>query len=94
MPVIKRVLVHLHAEGQPVTTEWQEIPYSSQKEMVRPFRNSRLAATDWTQLPDVPEATRLKWQAYRQALRDMPENTPDDVAFENEADLPWPQMPE
>lgn len=35
-------------------------------------RNARLAACDWTQLPDVPLAPgmRAKWAAYRQALRD------------------------
>jgi len=35
-------------------------------------RNALLAACDWTQLPDVPldAATKAKWSAYRQALRD------------------------
>jgi len=36
-------------------------------------RNKRLTETDWTQLPDVPEATRLKWLTYRQQLRDITE---------------------
>lgn len=39
---------------------------------VRARRATALAATDWTQLPDVPEATRVLWQPYRQALRDVP----------------------
>jgi len=39
---------------------------------VREERDVRLAMTDWTQMPDVPEATKLKWSAYRQALRDVP----------------------
>jgi hypothetical protein len=30
-----------------------------------------LAESDWTQLPDVAEATRLAWRPYRQALRDI-----------------------
>ena len=34
-------------------------------------RHQLLSASDWTQLPDVPEATRLAWQDYRQALRDI-----------------------
>ena len=36
------------------------------------FRRDRLLAEcDWTQLPDVPDATKTKWQRYRQALRDI-----------------------
>lgn len=38
---------------------------------VRAERDARLAATDWTQLPDVPMSTREAWAAYRQALRDV-----------------------
>lgn len=38
----------------------------------RSERDTLLLATDWTQLPDVPEATRSRWTAYRQALRDLP----------------------
>lgn len=40
---------------------------------VRTERNARLAATDWTQLPDVPEVTKEKWAVHRQALRDVTE---------------------
>lgn len=34
-------------------------------------RRSRLASSDWTQLPDVPLTTRNAWAEYRQALRDI-----------------------
>ena len=34
-------------------------------------RNQLLAASDWTQLPDVPLTTKESWAAYRQALRDI-----------------------
>jgi hypothetical protein len=37
----------------------------------RDERSRRLAASDWTQLADVPEMTRKLWAPYRQALRDM-----------------------
>ena len=40
-------------------------------EDVRAQRDALLAETDWTQLPDVPAATKAKWQAYRKALRDV-----------------------
>ena len=42
---------------------------------VEAFRSKRghiLKTTDWTQLQDVPEATRKKWAVYRQKLRDLP----------------------
>jgi hypothetical protein len=40
---------------------------------VRGLRDRLLAESDWTQLPDVPLPTRDAWSAYRQALRDLPE---------------------
>lgn len=42
---------------------------------VRSKRDSLLKKTDWTQLPDVPEETKLLWAEYRQALRDVPEQS-------------------
>lgn len=38
---------------------------------VRAERDRLIAATDWTQLPDVPLGTRDAWATYRQALRDI-----------------------
>ncbi len=40
---------------------------------IREQRDQKLRATDWTQLPDVPAATRAAYLAYRQALRDLTE---------------------
>lgn len=37
----------------------------------RAKRQQLLAASDWTQLPDVPLATKEAWATYRQALRDI-----------------------
>lgn len=54
---------------------------------VRVRRNALLAASDWTQLPDVPEATQLAWRNYRQALRDVPEQG-------DPAAVIWPDAPE
>lgn len=34
-------------------------------------RSQLLAQCDWTQLPDVPLATKTAWVVYRQALRDI-----------------------
>lgn len=53
---------------------------------VRKERDRRLSATDWTQLPDVPIATKEAWAAYRQALRDITEQ-PDPF------NIVWPTPP-
>jgi hypothetical protein len=37
----------------------------------RANRDALFSACDWTQCRDIPEATALKWQPYRQALRDI-----------------------
>lgn len=47
----------------------------------RARRDALLLACDWTQLPDVPLATKQAWAAYRQALRDIT-NQPDPLAIE------------
>jgi len=55
---------------------------------VRAMRDAILATTDWTQMPDVPQATKDKYITYRQALRDVPSQAgfPLNVA--------WPTKPE
>ena len=42
---------------------------------LREQRNARLAASDWTQTPDAPTANDAAWKVYRQALRDLPQQT-------------------
>ena len=41
---------------------------------MRKIRDSLLAASDWTQMPDSPltDDERAAWATYRQALRDAP----------------------
>jgi len=39
---------------------------------VRAERNTKLAATDWTQGADIPQAIKDKYAPYRQTLRDVP----------------------
>ena len=62
-------------------------PEEEVAEIARAERNRLLAATDWTQLPDVPEGTRLLWADYRQALRDIT----DQPGFPYE--ITWPTAP-
>lgn len=42
-------------------------------------RNTKLKASDWTQMADAPltEEQKQSWRTYRQALRDLPANTVD-----------------
>ena len=56
-------------------------------QVLRDERNLKLAETDWTQMPDVPEEIKTAWQVYRQALRDIPEN------YSNIAEVVWPTKP-
>lgn len=54
---------------------------------LRAERHSRLAACDWTQVPDAP-VDRAAWAAYRQKLRDLPANTADP------RNVIWPTPPQ
>ncbi|HEK0270620.1 tail fiber assembly protein [Pseudomonas aeruginosa] len=58
-------------------------------ELIRAERDRRIAATDYTQMPDSPLTAeqRQAFAAYRQALRDIPQDhdSPDAVA--------WPDVP-
>ncbi|RHZ91526.1 hypothetical protein D1122_21100 [Cereibacter sphaeroides] len=56
-----------------------------QAERARAERDRRLAETDWRTAPDRPDAAA--WAAYRQALRDVPEQP----GFP--AEIFWPEPP-
>ena len=70
-------------------------------ESIRRERNNRLAATDYFSLNDVTLTDSMK--SYRAALRDLPANTSDPVAFQTQWDEfvagkdgvsdPWPTKP-
>ena len=81
--------IEQYAEAAPVPSVPE--PTEEQQEMqIRAQRNSLLTLCDWTQLPDAPLTAEQKqeWAEYRQALRDVPEQTgfPDAVI--------WPSTPE
>ena len=71
---------------------WEDLSWVIKPDILdsiyRTKREELLLSSDWTQLPDVPEATKLKYQSYRQQLRDitLQENYPVDVV--------WPTIPE
>lgn len=54
--------------------------------MLRQRRNAILLSTDWTQLPDVAKDIRQAYLTYRQALRDLPQNTEDPL------NPVWPEL--
>jgi|DEB19_MinimDraft_3_1074340.scaffolds.fasta_scaffold177180_2 hypothetical protein len=52
-------------------------PSGSKLEVVRLFRNTLLASSDWTQLSDVT-VDKQAWATYRQQLRDMTNGLTED----------------
>ena len=59
---------------------------TEQANSVRADRNKRLTDTDWTQVDDAP-VDKAAWATYRQALRDVPNQT----GFP--WDITWPTTP-
>lgn len=63
------------AAGEARATEIPEtLLLTIKAEQMKTERSQRLRATDWTQMPDAPitSAEKVAYQAYRQALRDLP----------------------
>jgi len=76
-------------DEKPVATieELEAVKLELDKGYVRGKRNSLLAESDWTQNRDVVLSNDTEWKKYRQALRDLPENTTDWT------NPPWPTKP-
>jgi hypothetical protein len=60
---------------------------SEQTASIRSERDSLLTASDWTQVIDAP-VNQAAWAAYRQALRDMPQQEGFPL------NIDWPTQPE
>ena len=91
--VVARALVRLpprpspHHEFDHSARAWVDPrTHQTQWVLVRRERDARLAACDWTQLPDAPATTKPAWAAYRQALRDITEQA-------DPFNLAWPAPP-
>lgn len=54
---------------------------------VRAERDTKLAATDWTQVADVSQSVKDSYAPYRQALRDVPSQSGFPWA------ITWPTQP-
>lgn len=74
---------YIIVDGEPIYDS-----YGVSARDVRMLRNRIMASCDWTQLPDVSEATKLKYQTYRQALRDITKQ--DGFPY----NVTWPTQPE
>ena len=69
-------------DAKVVNRTWSAVSYSQDRidaewTRLRNIRNTRLKSCDFTQLADAPLTVQEKsdWTAYRQALRDLPQNT-------------------
>lgn len=64
-------------------TEWQSL---------RDYRETKLAQSDWTQVPDGPldSTTKAAWATYRTKLRDIPSNAGAPIQI---PDADWPLAP-
>lgn len=62
-------------------------------DLIRQRRVFLLNGSDWTQMPDSPlsESKRAEWAAYRQALRDLPDDQGSVNSFD---EVVWPTPPQ
>ena len=65
---------------------WPAVRDALAWDRVRAERDRLLAASDWTQVADVP-VDQQAWAVYRQQLRDIPQN------FDSPDDVVWPAAP-
>ena len=70
------------------------VPQSDPMQVMRNQRNSKLSRSDWRMQSDYPYDDQEKWKTYRQALRDMTNQTPrwnDDGIL---VGIEWPTDPD
>lgn len=71
---------------EPLTPEEIEANRQSQWAKVRSQRDQLLSSCDWTQLADVMLSDKTEWATYRQALRDITDQT-------DPYTIVWPTQP-
>ena len=90
-PLVKYLETDKQIEQYAEAVPQPELPLSQEDkaQQVRNERNLRLTLSDWTQLADSPLSPALKeaYAVYRQALRDVPEQS----GFPDAID--WPEEP-
>jgi hypothetical protein len=70
------VFLHSDAKRLEIIGLWVKDTIILGWDNLRIERNNLLAETDWTQVPDA-QVDAPVWAEYRQALRDLPQNTVD-----------------
>lgn len=85
-PEIHKKLLEKH--GPKITFPEPKSDAELRDREARARRAKLLRETDWTQLPDVPQATREIWADYRQALRDLTTQKTWPTKIR------WPKVPE
>ncbi len=75
------------AEWDAMEAQWIAGADTRKAVEVRTERNTKLAATDWTQAADVPQSVKDSYAPYRQSLRDVPTQS----GFPNQ--VVWPVSP-
>jgi hypothetical protein len=65
----------------------EQLPQAQVEDAIRAERDQLLAASDWTQVADAP-VDQSAWAAYRQALREIPQQ--DGFPY----DVIWPTVPQ
>jgi len=75
--------------SQTLSIEENQPTRSRSASEVRQNRNNRLAASDWTQMPDYSASNKSDWATYRQALRDITTHS----SFPDLQDSDWPEAP-
>ena len=73
----------------PTEEEYRQVALGGAWMGLRRQRSTLLSQSDWTQFTDSPLSAESKavWATYRQALRDLPENTSDPTQ------VVWPTPP-
>ena len=72
------------------TAQAVQLRLDNYTDLLRQTRNELLLESDWTQNSDVPDATKTKWQTYRQSLRDITSGISSVTDVEN---ITWPTKP-
>ena len=92
---VNGVKTTIHEVG-PLPKDWSTEPPAPTKEelfvQLRSMRAGKLAASDWTVLPDAPLSAdeQMAWKVYRQQLRDLPAQPGAPWTSDT---IPWPVEP-
>ena len=74
---------------------WEAEQEASEKDFsfIRSNRDAKLRDSDWTQVADSPltDEKKAEWVTYRQTLRDLTKNLPED--FDTLDGYAWPEQP-